>query len=154
MRFCIDFKRLNNVTEKCSYPPPDIQDCLEPLAGNFFSQLNLAPGFWQISIAEKARGLTAFRTEDWLYCEGVLGKTKGALPTRPNRMRFVQFELGLTTDFYYFTGTLMIFLSQSNPTPTLLCARVVQIEYNVACDGHGISVSMPTHAILLLQRTK
>lgn len=65
LRICIDFRKLNLVTKKSSYPLPNIEDCLEPLTGNtFFSQLDLASGFWQIPISEKAKPLTSFRTED------------------------------------------------------------------------------------------
>lgn len=68
LRVCIDFRRLNDVTKKTSYPLPNTDDCLEPLSGNiFYSQLDLASGFWQIPLSSRAKELTAFRTEDGLY---------------------------------------------------------------------------------------
>lgn len=67
-RICIDFRRLNEMIKKSSHPLPIIENCLEPLAGNeFFSQLDLASGFWQIPLSKRARELTAFRTEDGLF---------------------------------------------------------------------------------------
>lgn len=62
LRFCIDFRKLNEVTVKSSYPLPNIEECLEP-----FSQLDLASGFWQLPISEQARDLTSFRVEDGQY---------------------------------------------------------------------------------------
>lgn len=65
LRLCIDFRRLNSVTKRTSYPLPNMEDCLEPHCGNrFSSQLDLASGFWQIPMEEKSKELTSFRTED------------------------------------------------------------------------------------------
>lgn len=65
MRLCADFRKLNEQTRKNVYPLPNIEDCLEPLCGNrYFSTLDLASGYWQISMAKEAREKTAFRTED------------------------------------------------------------------------------------------
>lgn len=65
LRICIDFRRLNDVTKKCSYPLPNAEDCLEPLGGNiYFSQLDLASGYWQIPLSDRAKELTSFRSED------------------------------------------------------------------------------------------
>jgi len=56
------------MTKKCVYPLPNIEDCVETLAGKrFFSQLDMASGFWQLPVSQKARELTSFRTEDGQY---------------------------------------------------------------------------------------
>lgn len=65
MRLCIYFRKLNEKTKKNVYPSPNIEDCLEPLSGNcYFSQLDLASGYWQIRMAEGAKELTEFRIEN------------------------------------------------------------------------------------------
>ena len=67
-RFCIDYRRLNKLTVKDSYPLPRMDDCLAALGGNlFFSTLDLVSGYWQIPVAEKDREKTAFVTGDGLY---------------------------------------------------------------------------------------
>lgn len=68
MRLCIDFRKLNSMTKKNVYPLPNVEDCLETLAGkNFFSQIDFYSGFWQIKMQKESKELTAFRTEDSLF---------------------------------------------------------------------------------------
>lgn len=67
-RMCIDYRRLNSITKKNSYPLPNIEDCLEALAGKaYYSKLDFASGYWQMPIEEKSKELTAFRTGEGLY---------------------------------------------------------------------------------------
>ena len=67
-RFCIDYRQLNHVTVKDSYPLPNIQDTFDALAGaNYFCSLDLASGYWQVDMAEEDRPKTAFATRSGLY---------------------------------------------------------------------------------------
>ena len=49
LRYCIDYRKLNAVTKKDSYPLPNMQDCLESLDG----ALNF--GYWQVKLSEEAK---------------------------------------------------------------------------------------------------
>jgi hypothetical protein len=61
LRFCVDYRRLNDVTAKETYPMPRIDRALEELRGNkYFSSFDLASGYWQVPLTEQARELTAF----------------------------------------------------------------------------------------------
>lgn len=61
LRFCVDFRQLNDVTQKDSHPLPRIDDTLDALSGaKFYSTLDLKSGYWQVGISEADRPKTAF----------------------------------------------------------------------------------------------
>lgn len=62
-RFCSDFRRVNLLTKKDSYPLPRIADCLDALKGaNWYSTIDLQSGYWQVKMAEQDKEKTAFVT--------------------------------------------------------------------------------------------
>jgi len=67
-RFCIDYRKLNDVTRKNSYPLPRIDDHLEALRGKkWFCTLDLASGYWQVKMHEGDKEKTAFCSHMGLY---------------------------------------------------------------------------------------
>lgn len=67
-RFCIDFRRLNKETIRDQYPLPKMDVILRQLSGQqFFSNVDLFSGFWQLGMAEDSKHKTAFVTHDSLY---------------------------------------------------------------------------------------
>ena len=66
--FCVDYRKLNKVTVKVSYPLPRIDDCLDALAGcRQCSTLDLCSGYWQVVMSEEDKPKTAFSTGNGLY---------------------------------------------------------------------------------------
>ena len=67
-QFCVDYRRLNDATTKDAYPLPRIDDTLDMLAGKqWFFTLDLANGYWQVSLSQEARVKTAFATHSGLF---------------------------------------------------------------------------------------
>ena len=63
LRFCIDFRKLNDVTVKDAHPLPRIDGTLEALKGaKIFLTLDFKSGYWQVPIKEEHKSKTAFIT--------------------------------------------------------------------------------------------
>ena len=63
LRLCVDYRALNKVTVKNSYPLPRIDDLFDRLAGvKYFSRFDLRSGYHQIRIAQGDEEKTACRT--------------------------------------------------------------------------------------------
>ena len=68
IRFCIDFRFLNDITVKDKFPIPSIEAIKDYLRGaKFFSTLDFISGYWQIPIRKKDRHKTAFTTHNGHY---------------------------------------------------------------------------------------
>ena len=67
-RFCTDFRKVNLISKKSSWPLPGIDDILAVLGKvEFFTILDLKIGYWQIPIDENDKEKTAFTCHRGLY---------------------------------------------------------------------------------------
>ena len=67
-RFCVDYRKLNNLTLKDSYPLPWIDESLDALRGSkWFSTLDLQSGYFQVEMDPADAEKTAFTTICGLY---------------------------------------------------------------------------------------
>ena len=68
IRFCIDYRKLNEITVKNAYPLPRIDDILDAMNGClYFSSLDMFSGYWQLPILESDKVKTGFITSEGLY---------------------------------------------------------------------------------------
>lgn len=67
-RFCVDFRQLNRITKKNSYPLPVIDEILALLGkAKYFTTLDLKSGYWQVSMNDDDREKTAFTCHAGLF---------------------------------------------------------------------------------------
>jgi hypothetical protein len=60
-RVCVDYRRLNSITMKENYPCPHIDELLDDTKGwRTYAMLDLASGYYQVSVEEESRQYTAF----------------------------------------------------------------------------------------------
>ena len=72
-RMCIDYRKINQITHKNSYPLPNISEMLSSFKdARFFSSLDLKSGYWQIEMEEKDKEKTAFTCHRGLFEFNVL----------------------------------------------------------------------------------
>ena len=68
LRLCVDYRRLNQLTVKDSWPLPRIDELVAKLGQSVrFSTLDLADGYYQIPVRVEDRPKTAFLTEFGLF---------------------------------------------------------------------------------------
>lgn len=64
-RFCNDFRKLNTVTKKISFPLMNIEDVLDKLGGSsWYTVIDLSKSFWQVPVREKDQEKLAFSHPD------------------------------------------------------------------------------------------
>ena len=68
IRLCIDYRLVNDLTQLMVYPMPLINELLENLDGAlWYCSLDMASGFWVVSMTERARQISAFVTPLGLF---------------------------------------------------------------------------------------
>jgi hypothetical protein len=95
VRFCIDYRKLNNITTKDAFPIPRIDDIFDHLSqAEYYTTIDFKSGYFQVALDPKDRPKTAFSTRDQHFQFTVLpqGVTNGP----PAFQRIVSKILGQT----------------------------------------------------------
>ena len=68
LRFCIDYRKLNAITIRDSYPIPRMDECIDSLGeATVFTTLDCNSGYWQIPLSEEEKDKTTFTSDMGLY---------------------------------------------------------------------------------------
>ena len=68
IRFCVDYRKLNQIAKFDAYPMPRIEEMFESIGSALIiTTLDLAKGYWQIPMAPESKEKTAFTTPFGLY---------------------------------------------------------------------------------------
>ena len=68
LRFCVDYRRLNKISWKDSYPIPHIDETLRTIAAaKYISKVDVISAFHQIHVKDGDEWKTAFNTRFGLY---------------------------------------------------------------------------------------
>ena len=54
IRICVDYRKLNPISETDAYPMPRIDELIDKVGGaGYISTLDLTHGYWQIPVAQE-----------------------------------------------------------------------------------------------------
>ena len=68
LRMCVDYRRLNAISDADAYPMPCVDDMIDALGkAKYITTLDLARGYWQVPVQEESRPQTAFTTPYGLF---------------------------------------------------------------------------------------
>ncbi|PIK36703.1 putative transposon Ty3-I Gag-Pol polyprotein [Apostichopus japonicus] len=109
LRLCIDYRQLNSVTVKDSFPLPRIEETLQALGGaKFFSSLDLSHGYFQVAMHPESIHRTAFRVPWGLFEFNRMPQGLCNSPSTFQRlMEFIFGDINLTQVVLYLDDILV-----------------------------------------------
>ena len=111
LRFCIDYRKLNELTEKDRYPLPLLDETLARISrAKVFTKLDIRQAFYRIRIDPASKELTTFRTRYGQYkCKVLPFRLTNRPATYQRYMNDVLFEY--LDDFYIaYLDDILIYL--------------------------------------------
>lgn len=84
-RFCVDYRKLNEMRKREVYSFPRLDECIDSLeASKLFSTLDANCGYWQIAMGPEDRPKTAFKAHcgTYQYLRMPFGLKNAPVPSR------------------------------------------------------------------------
>ena len=103
VRICVDYRRLNNVTIKDSYPIPKIEEIFAHLSNaKIFSTIDLCSSYYQIRLSKDSQQYTAFSCEYGFFEYRVLtqGVTNGCSTFQRIMTKYLEGRIGFRCFVY------------------------------------------------------
>ena len=73
IRFCTDYRKVNEVTKTDAYPIPRVDDCIDKVGkAKFLTKIDLLKGYWCAPLTDRDLEISAFVTPSGLYEYNVL----------------------------------------------------------------------------------
>ena len=68
LRLCVDYRRLNAVSESDAYPMPRVDDLIDRVGGvSYITTMDLTRGYWQVPVSPDDKHKTAFAAPSGLF---------------------------------------------------------------------------------------
>src|SRR6266540_5297796 len=68
IRFCVDYKKVNDLTIVDAHPLSIVNDTVDKIGGKkYYTSIDLASGYWQVEVDKNSQDITAFVTPWGLY---------------------------------------------------------------------------------------
>ena len=155
LRFCIDFRKLNNRTVKDAYYLPRVDETLDTLNGaSYFSKLDLRSGYWQVEMEEEDKAKTAFSvgTMGFFECNRMAFGLTNAPATFQRLMERCMGDLNLTEclifldDILIFSETFEEHISRIGAVFSQLCQHGLKLKAS-KCEFFKSRVSYLGHVV-------
>ncbi|UYV81051.1 hypothetical protein LAZ67_19002654 [Cordylochernes scorpioides] len=137
-RFCIDYRKLNEIIAPDVHPLPLIETILDKLSkAKYYSSVDIASAYWQVEIEPNSRNLLAFVTLDSQYefCRLPYGfKNSPQIYHRAINQVMQKYKLNFVThyfdDFIIFSDTLEDHLQHLQQFLTVCQHENITLNYN------------------------
>ena len=109
-RLCVDYRRLNAITVKDSYPLPRIDEILSSLGkARYFASLDLLMGYHEVEVEPRDRAKTAFVTHRGLFVFNVMPFGLTNAPATFQRLMNNLFRSRLGIDVLVYLDDILVY---------------------------------------------
>ncbi|UYV74014.1 hypothetical protein LAZ67_11001834 [Cordylochernes scorpioides] len=154
-RFCIDYRKLNEIIAPDVHPLPLIETILDKLSkAKYYSSVDIASAYWQVEIEPNSRNLLAFVTLDSQYefCRLPYGFKNSPQIYHRHAKYKLNFVTHYFDDFIIFSDTLEDHLQHLQQFLTVCQHENITLNYNKCSffktniDFLGYTVTAGTYA--------